>query len=175
MRSLMLTISLILFTVITAMAGEGMPEGREPDIRFESAEIFVDSGGEALAAYQVEIRYDRQRVKIIGLEGGETRAFREPPFYDPKGMAGGRIIVAAFTTDDSKAPERKSRVARLHLQVIGKLPVQLTIRLITAAKPGGERIQASANIVLLKNSGSIDSGEGKKEHETFKAREESHE
>ena len=59
------------------------------------------------------------------------------------------IIIAAFTGDDGKAPKGKTRVARLHLQIAGAEPPALEIKLMTAAKPGGIRIDAIASIVLV--------------------------
>ena len=111
-------------------------------IHFKTADIFIDSKEEALSAYQVEIGYNKDWVKIVGLEGGEVDAFKEPPFFDPEGMKGGRIIIAAFTADDENTPKGETRVARLHLQIEGEQSIRMTIKLMTAAKPGGERIRA---------------------------------
>jgi hypothetical protein len=62
-------------------------------------------------------------------------------------MENGRIIIAAFTLDDS--PRGETRVARLHLRIQGETMPDFTIRVITAAKPGGERISAKARIVRV--------------------------
>lgn len=114
--------------------------GNRESVRFRTAEIFIDSGEEKMTAWQVEVLYDKESVAIVGLEGGDA-VFAQPPYYDPKGMDGGRIVIAAFTTDDEKAPVGKFRVARLHLRISGPEP-EMTIRLIAAAKPGGEKIPA---------------------------------
>jgi hypothetical protein len=112
----------------------------------------LDTGRHALSAYQVEVRYDRRRVRIVGLEGAGKMAFKEPPFYDPKGMSGGRLVVGAFTTGDASAPKGRTAVARLHLHIKGKPPKALTVRVMTAARPGGGRIQARAHLQLMENS-----------------------
>src|SRR5438067_1034311 len=48
-------------------------------VRFRAVDIFVDSKATPLAAYQLEFVADAQRVKLVGIEGGEHAAFREPP------------------------------------------------------------------------------------------------
>jgi len=133
----------VLFAGPTAMGTTGA------DVRFQTAEVFLDSGAEALAAYQVEIKYQNRKIEIVGLEGGEAQAFREPPYYDPTGLKSGRIIIAAFNSNDGKSPKGQIRVARLHLQITGVETPVLEIKLITAAKPGGARIEAIPSIVLV--------------------------
>ncbi len=137
-KTILIAISVIFLSI--GMAG-AVERDDITSVRFQTADVFIDSGGRHLAAWQVEVRYDRKRTAIVGLEGG-TGAFKEPPYYDPKGMETGRIIIAAFTTDDTLAPKGKNRVARLHLRIIGETRPQLTISLITAAEPGGNRIKA---------------------------------
>lgn len=117
-------------------------------IDFKVLELWVDAGREKLAAYQVELRYDRKRMNIVGLEGGTSRAFHGAPYYDPKGMTGGRIIIAAFSPDDRLAPSGNTRVARLHLRVKGLGLPPHTLKLITAARPGGKRFKPQIKIVL---------------------------
>ncbi len=134
MRRVLLIAVMLIFNA----AGMAAAESGE-SIRFRTAEIFIDSGDEKLAAWQVEVRYDKQSVAIVGLEGGDA-VFASPPYYDPRGMEGGRIVIASFTTDDAKAPAGKIRVTRLHLRISGS--PELAIRLITAAKPGGTKITA---------------------------------
>ncbi len=128
--------------------GEVYSSEKDAHVTFRTANIFIDSGREALAAYQVEITYDKEHVKIVGLEGGETGAFSEPPYYDAAGMEGGRIVVAAFTSDDNKNPKGNTRVARVHLQFLGIPSVEFEIKLVTAAKTGGERITVIPRIVM---------------------------
>jgi hypothetical protein len=125
-----------------ALTGEKKPAAAE-GWRFVAADVFVDSGREQMVAYQVEVSYDRARVKVLGLEGGEPRGFKGAPHYDPAGMTGGRIVIAAFTTDDAGAPRGRSRIARLHLHVRGESFPKLGLRPVTAARPGGKKITVS--------------------------------
>ena len=147
MKSYLIAIFVILLTLSLTWAGELESGSEESPVRFQAMDIFIDSGVQALAAYQVEVRYEKDRVKIVGLEGGRTESYEAPPFYDPKGMENGRIIIAGFTLDDS--PRGETRVARLHLRIQGETMPDLTIRVITAARPSGERISAQARIVWV--------------------------
>jgi hypothetical protein len=115
-------------------------------IHFFGMDLWVDSGNEALAAYQIEITYNRSSVKIVGLEGGQAGSFANAPYYDQKGFESGRIIVAAFTTDKD-APKGRTRVATIHIAVEGNATPELTGKLMTAAQSGGRRITPGVELV----------------------------
>ena len=53
-----------------------------PSVRFTPLDLYIDSGQTALAAYQVEVHFDPEKVKIVGIEGGETKAYNPAPYYD---------------------------------------------------------------------------------------------
>jgi hypothetical protein len=125
------------FLVLLLLSSTVQAEPEKP-VTFDATDVWIDSGTESLAAYQVEIRYDATVAGIVGVEGGETAAFNSAPFYDPAGMEGGHIIVAAFTADDANAPTGRVRVARIHWRTEGNQSTAVTIRLVTAAKVGGE-------------------------------------
>jgi hypothetical protein len=114
---------------------------------FRIVDVFVDSSDRALAAYQVEIHATENSVRIVGIEGGEAAAFREPPYYDPKAIQGERVILAAFSTEPAdRLPTGRTRVASLHLQVLGDVPPSYSIRLKTAATEGAQRIAAKVSL-----------------------------
>jgi hypothetical protein len=125
-------------------------------VSFRPVDVYVDSGEAALGAYQLDIRYDRAHVKIAGLEGGETKAFGAAPYYDPKGLEAGRIVVAAFVpenTDATVAPRGRTRVARLHLNVeaadakaVDAIVGRMTVKLVIAADVKARRIEARAEL-----------------------------
>ena len=119
-----------------------------PGQRFAPVDVFVDAGEERLAAWQLEITYDGGKVQVLSLEGGEPQGFREAPWYDPAGMTGGRMVIAAFVSDDAQAPAGRNRVARLHLRMEKTGSPLPAAKLVTAAKPGGERIGAKVQLVL---------------------------
>jgi len=132
----------VLLALAAARApGQDSGDGDTPATpAFRAVDVWLDAGGERLSAYQVELRYDRARMKLVSLEGGDDAAFVAPPYYDPAGLAGGRIVIAALTADDD-VPRGRIRVARLHVMVEdgGAVPpVEST--LVTAARPGGDRI-----------------------------------
>jgi hypothetical protein len=116
-------------------------EGR---IRFCAVDIYVDSKGSPLAAYQLEFTVTNGVAKIVGIEGGEHPAFHEPPFYDPKAMQRERVILAAFNTGN-ELPSGKTRVATIHLQVIGDAALQWELKLQAAGNSAGARIAAQAS------------------------------
>jgi hypothetical protein len=147
MRGLILIISCIFFISVSVFA-ESADEECKGKINFSTADVYVDSSKEALAAYQIDIRYDKEKIKIVGLEGGED-GFKKPPFYDQAGLEGGRIIIAAFVSDDMQSKKGSSRVARLHLQTTGCPPFELKTEPMAAAKPGGMSIPVKVKIDFI--------------------------
>jgi len=154
MRLLWLLVLAMLLAAgcVTPASGAGNGSGNAPaaGVLFLPVDLWLDSGAVPLAAYQVELTYDANSVKIVGLEGGTATAYSDAPYYDRAGFEGGRIIVAAFTTEEEGAPRGKVRVARLHLAVAGGVAPDLTAKLMSAARPGGTRIEVD---VQLKPSG----------------------
>ena len=148
-----------LFILTLVLAGTVLGEGitAQTGVRFKTANLVINTNNKPLAAYQVELLYDKERVTIVGLEGGTIDGFDEPPFYDRIGMEDGRIILAAFILDDSKAPKGEICVSRIHLRVAGAQPIVLSVRVITAAKPGGDSINISAEVVIVETDTSANS------------------
>jgi hypothetical protein len=121
------------------------PATEEGRSRFRTIDIFVDSRSTPLAAYQVEFAATNGEVKIVGIEGGEPEAFRQPPVYDPKAMQQDRVVIASFSTADAATlPKGKIRVATIHLQVSGDQVPQFEIKLQTAGDSRGRKISAHA-------------------------------
>ena len=139
----------LLLVLVTRPAIPQQSDPAGPDdaaaaaVRFTAVDVFVDSGKTPLAAYQFDFTGRGSQVLIVGLEGGEPSAFAEPPYYDPKAMKGSRVVVAAFSTKAAaELPTGRVRVATLHLQVSGEIEPQFDVKLVTAAGPDGERIDA---------------------------------
>jgi hypothetical protein len=115
-------------------------------VHFRAINIYVDSDRTPLAAYQLEFSVTNAPVKIVGIEGGSPKAFREPPFYDPKAMQGERVIIAAFSTEAQEhLPSGKTRVATIHLETSGETRPVFELKLQAAADPAGKRIAATVN------------------------------
>ncbi len=124
---------------------EGPNDVQPNDARFEAIDVFVDSGNQPLAAYQFELTSQRPGVEIVGIEGGEHAAFKEPPFYDPKAMNNNRVILAAFSTGQD-LPAGRSRVARIHVQVTGPEQQEYRTTLLVSATVEGKPIPAKVTI-----------------------------
>jgi hypothetical protein len=118
-------------------------EGR---IGFRAIDIYLDSRGAPLAAYQIEFTDTNGVAKIVGLEGGESAAFLHPPFYDPRAMQQDRVIIAAFATNAvAELPVAKTRVATIHLQTRGTASPGFELKLESAADATGQKLQATAS------------------------------
>jgi len=147
----------------TALVVLALAATAEGAVRFRTVDLVAMSDA-PLAAWQVEVRYDRARIKVLSLEGGEAdadAAWGEPPHHDARGMKGGRIVLAAFVDEDAKATTGRVRVARLHLQVelpcgretgaaIAEVVGAMTVRLVAAAETGGGFIAPSVKLVDTK-------------------------
>jgi hypothetical protein len=168
----MRTLIAILFVIMVGIAvrpadvGSGMRDvGREQDRSevaappaleipavgsFIAVDVFVNSGGLPLAAYQIEIRADGRRAQIVGVEGGLHAAFSGPPYYDPEALHEDqeqeRIVIAAFSTAE-ELPSGRTRVARLHLRA--EEGVQFVTRVEAAGTRGGERIEVGVEIAAV--------------------------
>jgi hypothetical protein len=148
-----------------------MPAGRTGKapaerVRFAPVHIYLDSGRTPLAAYQFELvcsgpgtvgagprarpgqpqgvaptRHYEPQCKIVGVEGGEHPAFREAPYYDPAALLHDRIIIAAFNTG-SDLPTGRTRIATIHLQILGDTEPRYELKLIVAADATGNHVPA---------------------------------
>lgn len=136
---------LLVASLLLAAVVDATPADRESAPRFVAYDVRIDSGADALAAWQIEVTYDPATTKILSLEGGQADAFRDAPHYDPAGFTAGRIVIASFTPTDEAAPTGATRVARLHFRTEGEAAAP-AVALVTAARPGGEKIGARATL-----------------------------
>jgi hypothetical protein len=143
MRKMLLL--LLAWTLPTAALPPAAPEGEA--LRFRTVDVFIDSDEYPLAAWQIEITSSDPGARIVGVEGGEAKHFAAAPYYDPAALQGGRIIIAAFTTEDGP-PVGRVRVARVHMTESGTaLEPAYSARLMAAARQGGDRIEASVELI----------------------------
>jgi hypothetical protein len=120
----------------------------DTSVHFRAIEIFVDSGSTPLAAYQLEFTVTNVLTRIVGIEGGQSPVFREPPFYDSKAMQQERVIIAAFSTETpEKLPPGKTRVATVHIETVGAVRPAFQLKLQVAANAEGKRISAKVSCV----------------------------
>jgi hypothetical protein len=133
--------------VLAAPLFAQQPVVEEPRIRFRAVDIFVNTTNAPLAAYQLEFAVTNGVARVVGIEGGEHPAFRNPPFYDPKAIQRERVIIAALTTEPaSTLPSGKTRVATIHLQISGSAEPEFDLRLQAVAGSNGDRIPAEAGL-----------------------------
>ena len=137
-----------MFLAVFALAAPlfaQQPVEEEGSATFRTVDIYVDSKGTPLAAYQIKISFTNANVKIVGIEGGEHPAFREPPMYDPKALQHERAIIAAFnTSSEGQLPKSKTRVATIHVQASIEGGLQCVLKAQAAANPEGKRIVVEA-------------------------------
>ena len=107
-------------------------------VRFSAVDVYIDSGEQPIAAYQLTFTATRGAVKIVGIEGGDHPAFKEAPYYDPLAIQQERAILAAFNTAGvEQLPKGRTRVATVHVQVRGTKEPVYTVKFETAANHEG--------------------------------------
>jgi hypothetical protein len=131
---------LFVFVLVAIAAAPAAAE-----TRFRTWALVIDSAGEPLAAWQVELACDPAAVKIVGVEGGPS-PWAEAPHYDPKGLEAGKMVIAAFTLAP-QPPAGATRVARVHVQESGWGETSIRAKLTAAADPAGRRIGATVRLV----------------------------
>lgn len=110
-------------------------------IRFVPVDLFVDSKAEPLAAYQLVFSSASGGIKIVGIEGGDSKEFSQPPYYDARAMQNERVILAAFSTKGpGELPRGRTRVATIHLLVQGAQLPSLSVKIDAAANESGTLI-----------------------------------
>lgn len=122
----------------------GQQRSTAANARFATVDVVVDSGRIAMAAYQFELTFAGGGALIVGVEGGEHAAFAGAPYYDPAALHGeGRIIIAAFSTSEALSAGR-TRVARVHMQMLSEQMPEPSVQLIVAGAADGSPIEATA-------------------------------
>ena len=111
---------------------------------FRTFRVLVDPHGKPLAAWQVEVVAEGD-VKLVGVEKGAATGFSDPPYYDPAAMAGGRIVIGAYSLEKD-LPAGRTHVATLHVRVGGPEDVKCKVRVMTAGAGDGSPIAAEATI-----------------------------
>jgi len=133
--------SICLIVPVLAQRPEQDYSTDQPGVRFAPLQIYIDSGSKSLAAYQFELKAVAGQIKIVGVEGGQHEAFKEAPYYDPAALANDRIIIAAFSTGKD-LPTGRTRIATIHLQIIGDAEPKYELKLIVAADADAKEIPA---------------------------------
>ncbi len=147
MRTIMviILISICLIVPVLAQQSDQYETAVRQKVRFAPLHIYLDTGNQALAAYQFELKATAGQVKIVGIENGEHPAFNEPPYYDPAALANDRIIIAAFSTDKN-LPKGRTRITSIQLQIIGDADPEYEADLTVAADANGNEIPAKITL-----------------------------
>jgi len=166
MKSKTIGVLLTLCLVPTLLAYKPAPDRKAlptGKVRFAPVHVYLDPGGEPLAAYQFELvcsvpvraypagednasrRHYEPEVKIVGVEGGEHPAFKDAPYYDPAALMNDRIIIAAFNTSRD-LPTTRTRIATIHLQIPADAEPQYDLRLTIAADAEGHSLDAISSM-----------------------------
>ena len=134
-------LSMCMLVSVFGEQGEYYATETEASVRFVELEIYIDSGDQSLGAFQFELRTTRGNVKIVGVENGEHKAYKDAPYYDAAALANNRIKIAAFNTSGD-LPSGKSRVATLHLMITGSVKPEYKLDLTVSANADAEEIAA---------------------------------
>jgi hypothetical protein len=114
---------------------------------FRAVDIFIDSGNQPLAAYQVAFGSTNGSLRIVGIEGGEHSAFAEPPYYDRQAMQNDHVIIAAFNTATAdQLPHGRTRIATIHLRAESGRSPAYSLQVNAVATVDGKRISVKANL-----------------------------
>jgi len=118
----------------------------QDDLRFTSVDVILDVD-RPVAAWQFELTDRNGAARIVGVENGESAAFRETPYYDREAVQLGRadrIVVADYSLADAgDLPSGRFRVATLHFAVSGDREPEFELNLIAAADQDGRPLEAT--------------------------------
>jgi len=138
----LLAVALVVATTLAPGRAAQAPQA-QATVRFTAMDVLLDVGDTPVAAYQIHVTTSAGDVTLVGIEGGEHAAFRQPPYYDPKAMGQNRIVLGAFNTG-SDLPRGRTRVARLMVRVTGDTPPAYAATVQVAASPDGKPIPNAA-------------------------------
>lgn len=138
LRTLLFVGAALLLAGFAPLAAQGGAQSARADVplRFVTLDVVVDPVGATLAAWQVRVEDPSGRAKLVGVEGGEDPSFAAPPAHDPRALAGGVVVLAAFDETDA-GPRSATRVARLSFAVEGATDPDFTVTAEVVASPDG--------------------------------------
>ena len=125
------------------------PQSGGSDIRFTTVDVFLRTD-EPVAAWQFELREASGRMRVVGVENGDSAAFGEAPYYDVAAVTAGtaeRVIVADYSlSPPAELPSGRIRVATVHLQIDGSGDPDYVLSLVAAGGADGAPIRAAIEI-----------------------------
>ena len=137
---------ILICAVLLGAAWPSLPQSNESVIRFAALDIYLETA-EPLAAWQFQLRESAGRMRVVGVENGDSAAFGGTPYYDLEAVSEGaadRIIVADYSVRPAEElPVGRSRVATVHVQLEGPADPDYALSLMAAGGADGEPIEAS--------------------------------
>jgi hypothetical protein len=135
-------VAVLLVAIACLSAAPATAPMAEPS--FRTLRVLVDPHGKPMAVWQVEVVAEGD-VKLVGVEKGAATGSSDPPYYDPAAMAGGRIVIGAYSLEKD-LPAGRTHVATLHVRVGGSEEVKCKVRVMTAGAGDGSPIAAEATV-----------------------------
>ena len=126
-----------------------LPQSQDTVIGFRAVEVYLRTD-EPLAAWQFELREAGGRMRVVGVENGDSAAFGDAPYYDLAAVAAGsaeRVIVADYSLNPPAGlPRGRTRVATVHVQIEGSGDPDYVPSLMAAGGADGEPIEAAIEL-----------------------------
>jgi len=142
-------LKLLLCLVLWASAWPGLSHADRMKIRFAAVDVHLESA-QPVAAWQFELSEAGGRMRVVGVENGDSPAFARAPYYDRKAVSDGRadrVIVADFTLrPPPELPVGKVRIATVHVRLAGDSEPHYILRLVTAGNAAGKPVPASVHL-----------------------------
>lgn len=140
---------LLLFLFLWAVAWPGSSRADEMKARFAALDVHLESV-QPVAAWQFELSEAGGRMRVVGVENGDSPAFAKAPYYDRKAVNDGRadrIIVADFTMrPPAELPAGTVRIATVHVRLTGDSRPDYVLRLVTAGNATGKPVPATVHL-----------------------------
>ena len=142
-----LVVALLVLITLTTTIAQDVQQPQQP-VRFATVDLVIDTQDQPLAAYQLDFRATGGQVKIVSIEGGEHEAYRDAPYYDPIAIQQERVVLAGFNTaEGEKLPTGKTRIATIHVRIIGDAAPKFDVKLTVAATVDGKEIPATVTAI----------------------------
>lgn len=148
----MRAVSILIFCACLFFAGNALGGN---SLRFAAVDVYLETS-EPVAAWQFELSDKYGRMKVVGVESGESDAYRRAPYYDREAVRLGeadRIVVANYSLANiDELPIGRTRIATIHLMLDSEDDEDIDLTLNTATTHDGRVIDASIDLVLRTGS-----------------------
>ena len=126
-----------------------LPQSQGIGVRFTTVDIYLQTE-EPVAAWQFQLRESSGRMRVVGVENGDSAAFGEAPYYDLVAVGGGtaeRVIVADYSLNPpAELPSGRTRVATVHVRIEGPNDPDYVLNLMAAGGADGAPIVAAIEL-----------------------------